>query len=90
MPREQINWPRTDSAPDDQVQAHVSWLRDSHVQIGLECTAGFLRALLFENGQPLPENKTVTVFTPVLNRSEINRTIRVLRRARDQAYGADE
>ena len=32
----------------------------------------------------------VTVFTEALSRGDINRMIRVLRRARDQAYGRDE
>lgn len=31
----------------------------------------------------------VTVFTEIMSRDEINRMIRALRRARDQAYGAD-
>lgn len=38
----------------------------------------------------VPCDHGVQVFTDVLNRTEINNMIRVLRRARDQAYGRDE
>lgn len=31
-----------------------------------------------------------SIFTPALNRSEINKLIRSLRTARDKAYGRDE
>jgi hypothetical protein len=43
---------------------------------------------VFINENPAADPK-VTIYTQPLNRGQINKLIRVLRRARDQAYGED-
>jgi hypothetical protein len=105
MPREQINFPETqeihqrsidgdgDGAVEQSVETytdpavHVNWHgagndRTGHVQVSLECDRSYL--------EKFPDEARGDRYSPVLSRSEVNKLIRILRRARDQAYGRDE
>jgi hypothetical protein len=75
---------------------HVSWHREGsgempgHVQVALGLPVEYLKHLATtydEAGMVVP---SVDAFTPALSRRDLNKLIRTLRRARDQAYGADE
>ena len=104
MPREQINFPvptethfgscdgkgnseqRVEIYTDPAV--HVTWHNvgndhDGHVQVALECDLSYL-------AKNTPDEDRRSLYSPVLSRSDVNKLIRVLRRARDQAYGRDE
>lgn len=103
MPREQINYPSAyfemdadtgvskKVAPADSA-LHVSWDTTGTLQIGYETDRKTAAEILdarsphFDGGEP----SRAVMYTPVLSRSEVNKLIRVLRRARDQAYGKDE
>jgi hypothetical protein len=72
---------------------HVNWqpsgleIGGPHVQVSLQMPAGFLKA----RADGLDERVSDTwIYTPSLDRHEINKLIRVLRTARDKAYGRDE
>lgn len=73
----------------------VRWHRNGdtnmpgHVQIAFE-TYPAAPWSEFATADCWPTREPDEVFSPVLTRSEINDLIRVLRRARDQAYGRDE
>lgn len=68
----------------------VTWSRDNgHVQLSIE----FTREQWLSNLRTLQEDEAITrraIFTDSLARHEINHLIRILRRARDAAYGSDE
>lgn len=104
MPKEQINFPvptethfgscdgngvveqGIETYTDPAV--HVNWHNvgndhDGHVQVSLECDQSYL-------DQKPPGEGRRFIYSPVLTRSDVNKLIRVLRRARDQAYGRDE
>jgi hypothetical protein len=75
MPTERIY---TGDGPDNPRHVHVSWGRDRmEVQLG---TVKDEPALEDASGQ----------FVHLVDRHRINQLIRVLRRARDQAFGRDE
>src|SRR6185503_10881564 len=98
MPREQINHPSLDqteparpfegAAPAAKQwrdpAVHVRWERD-YVQVVLEADPGYLHYCA-DHEEPGPPGRA-SVFSPVLTRSEVNRMINALRRARDRAYG---
>lgn len=91
MPREQINYitvPVHDRA-DEEPTLHVNWDNDQGlVQVSLNMTTErYVRWA--ERLDPAVVSHT-SQYTPILTRSEINRLIRVLRTARDKAYGKDE
>ena len=106
MPREQINYPPLLEQNEEKQAAppgregerwrdsavHVGWHADGeggngHVQMALESDLSYLRMALESPNEP--EGRT-SMYSPVLNRAEINRLIKMLRRARDAAYGRDE
>jgi hypothetical protein len=106
MPREQINYPplleQTNDNPavppghkDGDVwrdsALHVGWHADvdggGHVQVALESDLSYLRMAL---DSPNETEGRTSMYTPVLNRAELNKLIRTLKRARDAAYGRDE
>lgn len=72
----------------------VSWATDQDVQVGIATNDG---RPVIEWLTPPPQAQTTSTtsaapFTSLwgsLGREDINRLIRVLRRARDSAYGAD-
>lgn len=70
---------------------HVSWLAHPQtggwVQVAFEADSNYFE---FVMQNPDAEDGRTTAYSPVLTRHEINRMIRALRRARDQAYGKDE
>lgn len=73
---------------------HVSWLsatgdHDGHVQVALKVPRAYLETLLRDDVASSFGDQQ-GVFSPVLDRMALNRMIRVLRKARDQAYGRDE
>lgn len=100
MPREQINYPgaqvQTDLATGKletiaaaEPALHVNWhpAPAGHVQVAFEADPSYLKIAL---ESPNEENGRTSMYSPVLERAEINKLIRVLRRARDAAYGRDE
>jgi hypothetical protein len=73
---------------------HVGWEREKYVQVGVETSDGRSIAdhLTMENGGD-DEPTTPADFKGLwgtLDRTGCNRLIRVLRHARDQAFGKDE
>ena len=104
MPREQINYEKVKTLVDegvisdlpptgDQVRVgtptlHVSWLRDGFVQVAIEGDVSYFR--FAANTPDGVTSDRSTVYTEPLDRDEINKMIRTLRRARDQVFGRDE
>jgi hypothetical protein len=83
---------------------HVSWNRVGWVQLGIDVTIAELRdmlqaaeaeaqgpaqAAIAMGAEYATEAHVFRVFSDVLDRAEVNRTVQVLRRARDAAYGKD-
>lgn len=84
---------------------HVAWnpREAGWVQIAVDLTVAEIRSLLEhaereaaaaaraneDIGEYMTEAHPVKVFSDVLDRAEVNKTIHVLRRARDSAYGKD-
>lgn len=75
---------------------HISWLAQhdenmepvaGHVQVAFEADPAYFEMAAGNPNEP-PDRSTV--YSPVLSRSEINRMIRALKRARDQVHGRDE
>lgn len=74
-------------------ELNVSWNKagdygQGHVQVSLLLPAAYVEHLASEAATS--EASGVGAFSPALPRDEVNRLIRVLRQARDQAYGRDE
>lgn len=95
MPREQINYRQIVTTQDNDRElhtelpstcVHVGWNRAGWVQISLalpkEKLDNWVASLT--NDQPEP-----SLFSEVLSRDDVNKMIRTLRKARDQAYGTD-
>jgi hypothetical protein len=93
MPKEQINHPQqvTSDSPQGYTTTsptlHVGWNRAGWVQVSIATDTSSL-ARLVEDAQKHGESEPA-IYTDELSRDEINRLIRTLRKARDQAYGAD-
>lgn len=101
MPRTQINYPlvvRPDE-PDTSLPPgtyvgdsilHVTWSpadKGAHVQVALEVDQGYAEmALAHSNGD---QPNTTYLYSPALDRAQLNKMITALRHARDQAYGKD-
>jgi hypothetical protein len=70
----------------------VTWNRAGWVQVSIEMDRAkwlqMAQELVDEGEQPYTVFRAM--YTDVLTRTEINNMIKVLRKARDQAYGADE
>lgn len=74
---------------------HVNWtgtnedleFSSPHVQVSMEFPAD---ALIAKTEHLDGDERTVFVYSPSLNRADINRFIKTLRTARDRAYGRDE
>lgn len=103
MPRTQINYPpvrpkTTDPAtpPSDGVYVgdptvHVVWMpaaRGGHVQVALEVEQAYAELVLQHPNGESPS--TTYLYSPPLDRADLNKMIRTLRQARDAAYGRDE
>lgn len=58
-----------------------------HVQLSLSMESAYLKSLAHSLD---PTVTHTAIYTPVLSRKELNKLIRVLRVARDKAYGRDE
>lgn len=73
----------------------VTWQRDSANEgIGwVQVSIDMPRDKWFSNIKELEADASIigrAIYTETLSRDELNKMIRVLRRARDQAFGADE
>lgn len=70
---------------------HVTWSpasKGAHVQVALEVDQGYAKmALEHPNGE---SPVTTYLYSPALDRAQINKLIAALRHARDQAHGKDE
>lgn len=76
--------------PDPALHVHWQQALDfapGHVQVSVEMAAGHFKARAAHLDDSV---KSTSIFTPALSRAEINKLIRVLRSARDKAYGRDE
>lgn len=103
MPREQINYPSTaysvSGAPGDpegityrDPELHVNWHNDGVTGQGFIQVSLNIDTVQLEHLSKRRDGKVShqAIYTPVLTRSEVNKLIRVLRTARDKAYGRDE
>lgn len=94
--------PGTPVPPDDygvfpDPALHVHWQQPAelagsvhtpgHVQVSVQMDAKYFKARAAHLDASVSDT---SIFTPLLSRSEINKLIRVLRSARDKAYGRDE
>lgn len=70
------DFPREESLPVLRRAVHVGWSKDRYVEVGV---GAFSAATEFDSDAHFTD----------LDRDGINRLIRALRKARDQAYGAD-
>lgn len=101
MPREQITFhdreihPKvvgTNPADPDAVSVdlsadlHVGWVKDSWVQVSIEAPESYMRYAA--NGAETSDSRP-SIYVD-MTRSDINRAIAMLRRARDAAFGRDE
>ena len=86
--------PQTSRCTDDPAIS-IGWRSDTagngHVQLEFNAeVAYFERVALWQESWSLNEGPPRTsVFSPVLDRAELNKMIRTLRRARNAAYGDD-
>ena len=103
MPRETIvHWQEAADTENTGEAARngldVSWSREGDqfggmVQIGLDMPLSVLRDIRRELDADEKDPVSVVaraLYTPSLDRRELNHLIRTLRRARDAAYGSDE
>ncbi len=81
MPKENINSTSTSDEGDPVTRVEVSWFAGRSVDVGVACLA--------DPDPELPSGIFNQATFVHLGRDGINRLIRVLRRARDAAYGAD-
>lgn len=92
MPKEIVygnSLPYSENDPARSI-AEVSWSREAeHVQVVTKCVRAEDTEQVYENSE-LPTLKAADGWYIYLDRSGINRLIRNLRRARDQAFGRDE
>jgi len=73
----------------------ITWNRSGWVQVSIDFERAQWKRIVEEQDRyeaELGENAPMSqaIYTDVLTRAEINNMIKVLRKARDQAYGADE
>lgn len=73
--------------PERTPTVQVGWTRDGWVQVSVEGDPSYFQ---FAANAPDPGDGRCTVYSDSLDREELNKLIRVLRRARDQAFGRDE
>lgn len=90
MPRETVH-----HLPDSTYRITVGWQRDKDVQVGFEATDGrsiaeHLQILKSGSDQPSGVSHGDTSLWSGMSRAGINDLIRLLRKARDAAYGRDE
>lgn len=83
---------RRGSAGSQEPVVHVSWMAEKNgggwVQVCFEADVYF--KYIIEHPDGTVTSDQTTGYSPVLSRSELNKMIRALKRARDQAYGRDE
>lgn len=94
MPREQITFRKIDTTTIEDrevhteretVNVHVGWNRAGWVQVSLAATRrNFEQVIEASHGEP-----EIFLFSEVIERGDLNKLIRALRKARDQAYGSD-
>ncbi len=77
----------TDVLTQDQ-SLDISWHRDGWVQVAMAIPKEKWDRIV-QQFTDYPDDEP-NIYTDVLSRQEINNMIKTLRRARDQAYGADE
>ena len=104
MPKVQINRLRehetTKGSTDGPVEVvkwvdplvNVNWRNSpdgtGHVQLSFDVPLGYLETVLASANGDIVSGSSL-VWSPVLERDELNLMIRTLRKARDNAYGAD-
>ena len=89
-PRLHVNWQKSSDFGEGHVQLSV----EVHPQ-DIVSRAAEAESIIDQTAEPIAGVQTlldtsIFHYTPVLTREEINGLIRVLRRARDAAYGSDE
>lgn len=89
MPQENINYPDP-TGTDAGLSIHWSKAdAGGTAQVGVAIPTEALREYL-EGMDPKTEDHTIYWYTPTLTREELNKLIRIARRARTAVYGADE
>jgi hypothetical protein len=73
-----------DGTPSSQCRVRVQYFQDQDVRVGVECSSMFR-----EDGMTVWNEVDGGLWSD-LDRAGINQLIRVLREARDKAYGRDE
>lgn len=100
MPKEKLNHERTEKRtngglPGDPVWDElvptfsIHWQADNYMQIGVKLDVAQLIRLADE-AKATPEQSYIEVFSGLLDRGEAQMSIRALKRARNQVFGADE
>lgn len=87
MPKEYIGF-----EPQERGSINVSWGRDhGHVAVSVAGPIGWRDDLIdrLEHRQDIDPDNDLDWHFQATNRNEINNLIRILRKARDQAFGAD-
>jgi hypothetical protein len=97
MPYETVQFPRTDDSSGTEITVH--WAKDAHVQLHavrhqwagspLSPNAQAASESISNPESTAPEPLPDEVWSETLTRDEINKLIRVLRRARDAVFGSD-
>lgn len=88
-------WHPGDPVPEGYVlreapSLDVNWNRDGGwVQVSIDAPRDWWESFI-ESYRGSPEQHNFAAYTETMTRREINTLIRVLRRARDAAHGADE
>lgn len=89
MPKEIIN-PRHHGSPDSPSGfMEVGWTRDRGVEVATIQPGAQIAFMDPDTGKHLPMSTDRPGFWVDLDREGINRLIRALRKARDQAFGSD-
>lgn len=69
---------------------HLHWEEDTHFQVSLEIDLASLQEYVRMVSEGDDPPKTVSFYTPALNRRETQKLISTARRARNAVFGADE
>jgi len=96
VPKEQINYAPHVILPDGktpiapEVSIHWSPGDAGYVQVGMEFSVDDMLGYLNQLRKDSPMDHRATFYTDTLKRPDLQKLIRVARRARDAVYGGDE
>ena len=98
MPKENINYPLAieDATtglmrpPGPEFSLHWSPGDAGYVQVGVEFNVDDMLTYLNQLRKDSPLDSRAQLYSDILNRADLQRTIRAAKRARDAVFGADE